>query len=124
MRYLGPIIEVLKELGGSGSPEEVRAMVASRLAPLGSHPRDRADRNEPKARDACGCGRHPVGDKAWHMSGIPSARSRSHCADRCPRHQRVHSEDADNVSARRLAGLPPASSDQPLEEKPFALACS
>ena len=32
MRYFGPVIEVLKELGGSGSPEEVRAMVASRLA--------------------------------------------------------------------------------------------
>ncbi|HLA81897.1 MAG TPA: restriction endonuclease [Thermoleophilia bacterium] len=32
VRYFGPVIEVLKELGGSGSPEEVRAAVASRLA--------------------------------------------------------------------------------------------
>lgn len=32
VRYFGPVIEVLKDLGGSGSPEEVRAMVASRLA--------------------------------------------------------------------------------------------
>jgi hypothetical protein len=32
VRYFGPVIEVLKGLGGSGSPEEVRAEVASRLA--------------------------------------------------------------------------------------------
>ena len=32
VRYFGPLIDVLKELGGSGSPEEVRSMVASRLA--------------------------------------------------------------------------------------------
>lgn len=32
VRYFAPIIEVLKELGGSGSPEEVRGSVASRLA--------------------------------------------------------------------------------------------
>jgi restriction system protein len=32
VRFFGPVIEVLKDLGGSGSPEEVRAMVASRLA--------------------------------------------------------------------------------------------
>lgn len=32
VRYFAPILEVLKELGGSGSPEEVRGLVASRLA--------------------------------------------------------------------------------------------
>jgi restriction system protein len=32
VRYFGPIIEVLKELGGSGSPEEVRGLVAARMA--------------------------------------------------------------------------------------------
>jgi len=32
VRYFGPILEVLKSLGGSGSPDEVRAGVASRLA--------------------------------------------------------------------------------------------
>ena len=32
VRYFGPVIEVLKSLGGSGSPEEVRGEVASRLA--------------------------------------------------------------------------------------------
>lgn len=32
VRYFGPVIDALKELGGSGSPEEVRALVASRLA--------------------------------------------------------------------------------------------
>lgn len=32
VRYFGPVIEVLKELGGSASPEEVRGTVASRLA--------------------------------------------------------------------------------------------
>ena len=32
VRYFAPIIEVLKQLGGSGSPEEVRGLVASRLA--------------------------------------------------------------------------------------------
>ena len=32
VRFFGPVIEVLKGLGGSGSPEEVRAEVASRLA--------------------------------------------------------------------------------------------
>jgi restriction system protein len=32
VRYFGPILEVLKGLGGSGSPDEVRAAVASRLA--------------------------------------------------------------------------------------------
>lgn len=32
VRYFGPVIEALKGLGGSGSPEEVRAAVASRLA--------------------------------------------------------------------------------------------
>jgi len=32
VRYFGPVVEVLKELGGSGKPDEVRAMVASRLA--------------------------------------------------------------------------------------------
>ena len=32
VRYFGPVVEVLKELGGSGRPDEVRAMVASRLA--------------------------------------------------------------------------------------------
>jgi restriction system protein len=32
VRYFGPVVEVLKELGGSGRPNEVRAMVASRLA--------------------------------------------------------------------------------------------
>ncbi len=32
VRYFGPVIDVLKSLGGSGSPEEVRAAVASRLA--------------------------------------------------------------------------------------------
>jgi restriction system protein len=32
VRYFGPILEALKGLGGSGSPDEVRAAVASRLA--------------------------------------------------------------------------------------------
>jgi restriction system protein len=32
VRYFGPVVEVLKDLGGSGRPDEVRAMVASRLA--------------------------------------------------------------------------------------------
>lgn len=32
VRYFGPVVEVLKELGGSGRPDEVRALVASRLA--------------------------------------------------------------------------------------------
>lgn len=32
VRYFGSVIEVLKELGGSASPDEVRAMVASRLS--------------------------------------------------------------------------------------------
>jgi restriction system protein len=32
VRYFGPVLEVLKSLGGSGSPDEVRAAVASRLA--------------------------------------------------------------------------------------------
>jgi len=32
VRYFGPVIEALKGLGGSGSPEEVRAAVATRLA--------------------------------------------------------------------------------------------
>jgi restriction system protein len=32
VRYFGPVVDALKELGGSGSPDEVRAMVASRLA--------------------------------------------------------------------------------------------
>lgn len=32
VRYFGPVLEVLKSLGGSGSPDEVRAGVASRLA--------------------------------------------------------------------------------------------
>lgn len=32
VRYFGPVLEVLKDLGGSGSPDEVRAGVASRLA--------------------------------------------------------------------------------------------
>lgn len=32
VRYFGPVVEALKELGGSGSPDEVRAVVASRLA--------------------------------------------------------------------------------------------
>jgi restriction system protein len=32
VRYFGPIVEVLKELGGSWRPEEVRGVVASRLA--------------------------------------------------------------------------------------------
>ncbi len=32
VRHFGPVVEALKELGGSGSPDEVRAMVASRLA--------------------------------------------------------------------------------------------
>jgi restriction system protein len=32
VKYFGPVIEALKALGGSGSPEEVRASVASRLA--------------------------------------------------------------------------------------------
>jgi len=32
VRYFGPVLEALKELGGSGSPDEVRAVVASRLA--------------------------------------------------------------------------------------------
>ena len=31
VRYFGPVIEVLKELGGSASPDEVRAKVATRL---------------------------------------------------------------------------------------------
>jgi restriction system protein len=32
VRYFGPVVEVLKELGGSGRPDEVRAKVATRLA--------------------------------------------------------------------------------------------
>jgi len=32
VRYFGPVLEVLKTLGGSGSPDEVRGGVASRLA--------------------------------------------------------------------------------------------
>lgn len=32
VRYFGPVVEALKDLGGSGNPDEVRAMVASRLA--------------------------------------------------------------------------------------------
>lgn len=32
VRYFAPIMEALKELGGSGSPEEVRGRVAARLA--------------------------------------------------------------------------------------------
>jgi restriction system protein len=32
VRYFAPIIEVLKDLGGSGRPDEVRGLVASRLA--------------------------------------------------------------------------------------------
>lgn len=32
VRYFGPVLEVLKALGGSGSPDEVRAAVAGRLA--------------------------------------------------------------------------------------------
>lgn len=32
VRYFGPVLEVLKSLGGSGSPDEVRAAVASLLA--------------------------------------------------------------------------------------------
>lgn len=32
VRYFGPVLEVLKGLGGSGSPDEVRAAVASRLS--------------------------------------------------------------------------------------------
>jgi restriction system protein len=32
VRYFGPVLDVLKELGGSASPEEVRGMVAARLA--------------------------------------------------------------------------------------------
>jgi restriction system protein len=32
VRYFAPVLEALKELGGSGSPEEVRGLVASRLA--------------------------------------------------------------------------------------------
>lgn len=32
VRYFTPVLEALKELGGSGSPEEVRGLVASRLA--------------------------------------------------------------------------------------------
>ena len=32
VRYFGPVVEVLKELGGSASPDEVRAMIASRLS--------------------------------------------------------------------------------------------
>lgn len=32
VRYFGPLLDVLKGLGGSGSPEEVRATVASRLS--------------------------------------------------------------------------------------------
>lgn len=32
VRYFGPVVEALKDLGGSGSPEEVRGLVASRLA--------------------------------------------------------------------------------------------
>lgn len=32
VRYFGPVVEVLKDLGGSGNPNEVRATVASRLA--------------------------------------------------------------------------------------------
>lgn len=32
VRYFGPVLEVLKGLGGSGTPDEVRAGVASRLA--------------------------------------------------------------------------------------------
>ncbi len=32
VRYFGPVVGALKDLGGSGNPDEVRAMVASRLA--------------------------------------------------------------------------------------------
>jgi restriction system protein len=32
VRYFGPVVEALRELDGSGSPDEVRALVASRLA--------------------------------------------------------------------------------------------
>lgn len=32
VRYFGPVVEALKHLGGSGSPEEVRGLVASRMA--------------------------------------------------------------------------------------------
>lgn len=32
VRYFGPVLEVLKALGGSGSPDEVRGAVAGRLA--------------------------------------------------------------------------------------------
>ncbi|MBZ0159252.1 restriction endonuclease [Candidatus Methylomirabilis sp.] len=32
VRYFGPVVEALQGLGGSGSPDEVRAVVASRLA--------------------------------------------------------------------------------------------
>jgi restriction system protein len=32
VRYFGPVIEALKALGGSGSPDEVRASIASRLS--------------------------------------------------------------------------------------------
>ncbi len=32
VRYFGPVLEALKALGGSGSPDEVRASIASRLS--------------------------------------------------------------------------------------------
>ena len=32
VRYFGPLIEALKQLGGSGGPEEVRGLIASSLA--------------------------------------------------------------------------------------------
>lgn len=31
VRYFGPVLDVLRDLGGSGSPDEVRSLVASRL---------------------------------------------------------------------------------------------
>lgn len=30
-RYLGPVIEAIRELGGSGRPDEVRAVIAREL---------------------------------------------------------------------------------------------
>jgi hypothetical protein len=30
VRYFGPVVEALRELGGSGSPDEVRAVVAGK----------------------------------------------------------------------------------------------
>lgn len=52
VRYLGPVIDALRDLGGSGSPEEVRAKVASILTIS-----DAEQNEEMSSGAACGASR-------------------------------------------------------------------